>query len=200
MLQYRIQVGCVGEGNVVCRARMIDERDRPAIGSEPFVKYLTHCQDLALEDRLAPVASKANEIELGLTGRWPQLAQGALQQFRLSSCDPPQFWPRGGRRWCPANDDREQAQCDKGKDADLCGRVSHALVPGFLAVQVSCAAQVGPSAQRSLPWRSRPFCARPTFRLLPAVAPVDQPSQSLANAACGYVYRSYPSHQCLTSR
>src|SRR5262249_43663964 len=97
MLQYRIQVGCVGEWNVVCRAWMVDEGDRPSIRPEPIVKQLTHCQYLALEDRLTPVAGEANEVELGLTGGSLQLAQRALQQFWLPRCDRLELWPRGRR-------------------------------------------------------------------------------------------------------
>src|SRR5262245_59397131 len=68
MLQYHVQVGYVGERNVMCRAWMIDERDRPPVRPKPIVKDLAYRQYLALEDSLAAIARETNEIELGATG------------------------------------------------------------------------------------------------------------------------------------
>src|SRR5215831_17058416 len=121
---------------------MVDEGDRPSIRPEPIVKHLTHCEYLALEDRLTPVAGEANEVELGLTGGSLQLAQRALQQFWLPRCDRLELWPRGRRRGCKGDDDRKEAQYEKVEDAYLCGWMCHAPVPGYLQAQVSCAPQV----------------------------------------------------------
>ena len=81
--QHLLQVLPGRERDVVDRARMIDQGDRPAARFETLVEELARGQHLPFEDGLISVAGEPHEVEVAgtrLCGQ--QIGEGTLEELR----------------------------------------------------------------------------------------------------------------------